>query len=673
MKRRFPLASDERGSALLLSLTFILITTALGLALFELGTLENRLVYTSHGDARAFEIAHSGVERVFSKLQQTINADGSWVTGATALCSGGSHRGCSDSQFHPVAAGYVSNASFDGGAYAIELRQATAETLSVPCRKSTVTSDVDSSKKICDDVIFVRVTGTVANSAPGYSPTRTIQLLARATQGMCLICGGITASASTGGPIHGNVNIAGSIQITGADGTTSLSLGGGSGQTNSYAALDGTSLTRMPALPLICPIGRSCTHASDLVESLGATLKIAHPVDIAAVSLSGSAKLGQNGDQTYTADATRKGKGPLDGIFVADGCNMPCTDNFTGVTLNSNVFTDDSNITRPFQGQALSFPQLSDSWLVNGVQYTHFACVQGSSCTPPGSPTTQEYFVSRAANVMTLPAGNCVPTPGCAPIITILSTTGLNDAVNPFEMSVSYTDKTGATVNGKVCWDRAKPGLPAGGVSAGPAGLPRYTLEFGAPTCDTPVTASNPMLLYMPSATPATSGLTINRSAGPSDYSYRGSAIIVTNGLVQVEETLQSCQTAGAPCAGHLFTRDDSLAVLTTGNMHLGANTSNINRMMGLFYAGGTATSQKQTNIVGSLTAFLLCFAGGSSPCPSGGNVPSFFQVIPDPSNMITAITSGGTYSIASTPGYWIECKRTPGDTLPSGFCTYTP
>src|SRR5262249_7853901 len=162
------------------------------------------------------------------------------------------------------------------------------------------------------------------------SPVRTIQLLVQARQipGTCLICGGLTGSAATGTPILGNVNIAGSIQIAGTEGTTSLQLGGGSQQTNSYATLDSQSLARVAVLPKVCPIGAPNCNSSNLVESLGATLKISRPTNIPAVSLSGGSQLGRNGTQTYTADGTRKGKGPLDGIFVANGCNMPCTDSF---------------------------------------------------------------------------------------------------------------------------------------------------------------------------------------------------------------------------------------------------------------------------------------------------------------------------------------------------------
>src|SRR5262249_3262397 len=159
------------------------------------------------------------------------------------------------------------------------------------------------------------------------------------------------------------------------------------------------------------------------------------------------------------------------------------------------------------------------------------------------------------------------------------------------------------------------------------------------------------------SSTPATTGFNVQRGGGPTDYNFRGSAWVVTNGLVQIEERLQSCQTtaAGSPCQGHQFTANSSLTVMTwggnsgvcagstsCGNVNLADSNSNVDRIMGLFYAGcdpadpacsgtgamkGFLKSRKQTNTVGAATGYRLCFAGGASPCPSGGNVPGFFQV----------------------------------------------
>ncbi len=732
MTRRVDLARDRRGSALLISLVLIFVMAMLGLALFQLGVVESRLVYTSEDDVRALQVAQAGVERALAQLQQDIVNSGAplWASGSPAMCSGGSHRGCSDSRFYPVASGFISNVNFDTGSYAVEFKQATAKTYPVPCTASTVVSDVDSTKFICNDLVFVRATGTLAKSREGYSATRTIQLLAQAslTPGKCLICGGLTGAAATGLPINGNVNIAGSILIAGVDGTISLSLGGGSTQTNSYALLsDAVSLASIAPLPLVCPLGRTCSSTSGLVESLGATLKVAHPVDIPAVSLNGTAQLGQNGDQTYAADSTRTGKGPLDAIDVANGCVMPCTGEFTNVTLNSNVFVDDNNITKPFPSTTAPFPQLTDSWAVDGVTYTHLACVQGSSCTPPGSPTTEEYFVSRAANLMTLPSANCVANPmgcgqawspgfsgpagpitflsgcptGCPPHGTAITGLGDGPTPGPFEISVTFIDKTGTIVNGKICWDRANPSRPDGVSAPRASQLPPLTLEFGSPNCDAPSSVDNPLLLYIPSSYPTKTGLTINRNGGPSNYYVRGSALTMTNGLVQIEETVYSCQTTANPSACYnsqgnggpdLFTRDSSFTVMTIGNLNLGKNTSGISSIMGLFYTGcdptdsacgtteGVLTSQKQTNILGVALGYRLCFAGGTAPCSSGGNVPSFFQVMLDKNNLLAKIgktSVGSSYTVAPWPPYWVECQHNADGTLvkdpATDLCYYTP
>jgi hypothetical protein len=661
MTARLEPGRDERGSVLLLSLILIFVMTVLGLALFDLGVVESRLVFTGQTDARAFEIAQAGVERALQKLVDRLNAGDSWAAGTNVYCTGGttSKHGCSESQFFPADSAFISSLSFDTGTYAIELMQVQAGTLSVPCTKN--------SNNLCDDLMFVRATGSLTNTPAGYSRGRTIQLLAQAFPSTGTVFPrGITGNSSIGQPINGNVKIAGSIWISGANGQTSLILGGGAGQSNSYALLDAASLQRVAALPLVCPAGRTCSGSTGLVESLGASVMISHPTDVPAVVLSGSSYLGQNGDQTYAGDATRKGKGPLDAVLVADGCTMPCTDNYTGVTLNSNLFVDDNNITKPFSSVLAAFPQLTDTAKVDGVQYTHFACPQGSSCTPPGSPSTAEFFVSRAANIASIPAI----------ALSLGSAIGLTDATLPFEVSVTFTNQNNATVNGKICWDRAMTPLPPG-ISAPPAGLPRHTLEFGSPTCNTPANSANPLLLYMPSLTPAVTGFNVQRVGGPTNYGVRGSAIVVTNGLVQIEEIWESCLTAGAgtPCQNHQFNRDSLFTVMTTGDMNLGKSTSNIDRIMGLFYAGGILTAQKQTNILGSITAFRLCFAGGTSPCSPGGQVPSFFEADPNANSLVRAIVFGGgpPWTIISAPRFWVECKRAPGDTLPSGLCNYTP
>jgi hypothetical protein len=70
-----------------------------------------------------------------------------------------------------------------------------------------------------------------------------------------------------------------------------------------------------------------------------------------------------------------------------------------------------------------------------------------------------------------------------------------------------------------------------------------------------------------------------------------------------------------------------------------------------------------------------VLLTGGASPCPNGGNVPSLFQVIPDPSNLTASIGLSivTAFTVGPVSRYWIECKRALGDTLPTGLCAYTP
>ena len=188
----------------------------------------------------------------------------------------------------------------DDGTYAVEFMQATAESLSVPCTPDPgAISDVNAAKKICKDLMFVRATGTLTNTPDGYSRSRTIQLLAKAAMASCLICGGITAHAPTGQPINGNVKIAGSVHITGLDGTASLSLGGGAGQSNSYANLDLASLQRLASLPLVLDQLQKLQRAEDVTQGffarfiekrdyLGITSSNAHLHRIEAASANSS-------------------------------------------------------------------------------------------------------------------------------------------------------------------------------------------------------------------------------------------------------------------------------------------------------------------------------------------------------------------------------------------------
>jgi hypothetical protein len=59
---------DERGSVFLLSLGLVFVMTLLGVALFDLSTLDRRLVIGAQDEARAFHVAEAGLSRALRDL-----------------------------------------------------------------------------------------------------------------------------------------------------------------------------------------------------------------------------------------------------------------------------------------------------------------------------------------------------------------------------------------------------------------------------------------------------------------------------------------------------------------------------------------------------------------------------------------------------------------------------
>ena len=671
-------ARSERGSALLISLVLVFVMTLLGLALFDLGAIESGLMLANQTDAQAFEVAQAGIERALERLLRTALDEVSLAngpdfsngntTGATTIniCTGGPSGtgGCEQSQFRPVNTGYSNNTSFAGGSYTIQFKlvsvaEANGNPYGLTCLQAPAPNNT-----LCANLIFVRSTGTVSNVPPGYSKSRTIQVIARAENSSAL-GGGVVAGSPSGSAMNGNVRIAGSIHILGDPGTAALSFGGSAGQRNNWEDLDSTSLSRLTPLQLVCPPGRQCPPGAT-VESLGATLKIARPITTPAVVLSGGTTLGESGDSGSYGSPARVGKGPLDGVFVADGCAMPCADNFSGVTLNSNIFVDGDNITRPYPGTPAAFPLLTDPVKINGISYVHYACPAGSTCfEATQDPTrTTEFFKNHAGDVTAALAG------------TLGSAAGLKDNTAAFTVTpIPYYNKAGVSQTGQICWQR----------TTGARQPPANTLEFGNPSCDTPSTAQNPLLIYM------NSGFKVERQGGATPMNYRGVAIVLATGLVKIEEILQTsgelisafpggvCPAAPVNCV-RKFPEHDMLTLLTINNAEVGKDNSNIDRIMGMFYTGclslpcsttGNLYSQKQTDVLGGAVAWKFCFSGGCGD--SGGNVPRFFQVSQDlralPEEMF--IGSGNRWSVTYVPGFWMECR--PG-TLPpnvSGVCGY--
>jgi hypothetical protein len=656
---------SERGSALIAAVVLLLIMTILGLALFDLSVLENRLATTSLADGTAFEVAQAGLERAMERLRRTLLTESTGVAGwqngegdsFSPLCQGGASAsgGCDATQFRLAADSYISGGSvtFASGTYSIAFKLLTVTEAGTNPYGQVCIQGTVGGINYCKDLILVRSSGTVANLPPGYTATRTLQALVRANS-TSTFAGGVTAGAPSGRAMHGKVIIAGSINILGDPGTSAIAWGGGSGQRNNWAGLDPTTLSRLTPLPLVCPPGRVCPTDANKVESLGARLWVARPVTTAAVSLSGGAAIGESGDTGLYGSPARRGKGPVDDIGVADGCVMPCTDNFTGATVGSNVHVDGGNITKPYPGAAGNFPRLTDPVSIAGTDYSHYACLPGATgCTVAGSFINPTLSPPRGFDV----------TANAGWQNSLGSVSGLRDNTASWNTGAfQFRDKNGTTQDAIVCWDQVTLTLKFG---------IKNPLLVGPPTCLTSIPAppSNPLLLY------TTGNVTVERQGGPTAYNYAGSAIIVTSGTTTIEETFQSFCTL-APCTGERYPEHQMLAIVSNNRIDVGKANANIDRIMVMLYTEGDLYSEKQTNVVGTATAFRFCFGGGSCPASSGGNVPSFFQVPQDttvlPEELF--IGAGDRWSVAPVSRFWVECR--PGATATSpatvtGLCGY--
>jgi hypothetical protein len=185
---------NERGSALLSSLVLLFVITLLGLALFDLGVLENRLAATSHTNAQAFEIAQAGLERAIARLALTVTRERAatpacgpatppcfdWANGEQALgipplglCTGP----CSDT-FVTANPLYLGDRNFSGGTFTVSFSLVQPGVLlGVDLTGCPLTPG----GPYCAAFIFVRSTGeagaTTGGTVVGYRPSRTVQAL----------------------------------------------------------------------------------------------------------------------------------------------------------------------------------------------------------------------------------------------------------------------------------------------------------------------------------------------------------------------------------------------------------------------------------------------------------------------------------------------------------------
>ena len=748
---------DQRGSALLISMVLIVVITILGLALFELGQIEGQHSGASLGDARAFEVAQAGMERAIRELSNGFLADPygseSWVDGpnrptCTGTCDPAVYRAMNLANNTLPASG-----TDPGGTFTVELKQVTVAeannpvsqgaTYTYPYGQSCIPS-TPVNPTVCANLMFVRSTGTVVGP-PGYTATRTVQALVKAYS-TSYFAGGLTAEKAQGGgndpAIDGRVLIAGSVNILG---TTSISpafqISGGAtmGMRNNWADLwpdtdlaGLRTLARLTPRPAICPTGADCTGNTNLVESLDAELKVYGNVSHTMVQLNGGTDLGINAIRTAAAygDATvnppnflagnRFGKGRIDGVYVSDGCSMPCTTNAFGFAGGSTIYVDTNNYTKPYPYRPpklpinsqvnvpVVYPTANDTTTINGTIYPDtgggwwagFMFYNTNCCSNPllaGPPLFQPLLpvpvplTDARLDFVNANGGYCGAIYQTGNFgFALSSAQGLTEnfpgsgADWGFCHTFKFVNKAGAVTVGEICWRR--------GVLAGSLNLanlpPNYatapTLEFGSPSCDIPTNPSNPLLIYHNNTWRI--GFTVNP---PADFQYRGSAIIFTNAHhIHIENTLQTTCTA-SPCAGERFPENNLLILTNRSAQDVDIANSNggqpVNRFMGYVFSEGGIKNQFITNLIGSLRGQQFCFnnSSGTSGCGGvdapGGN-PRFYQAsFPDPRKIPAELpassgASGDRWLVNIVPRFWMECRRGPGDTLPTtptGTCQY--
>jgi Tfp pilus assembly protein PilX len=688
---------DQRGSAMLAALALAVVMTIMGLALFDLGRIENALVLANKTDAQAFEIAQAGIERAMDRLLRTLVAEAalttvampdgipSWHDGhqsggtTTDLCAGGCDLTTNSTlrAFRAVNSAYISNLAYNGGTYAIAFRlltqgEARNSPFSQTCRIRDLGNPANDDE-FCTDLILVRSMGTRAGIPPGYTGEKVLQALVKASS-TAGIGGGITVGSQTRF-VSGNVNIFGSIAVvdTPASATQAWEFRGGANQQNNWAGLPNAITDRLRPRQLVCPPGRSCPDDSNKVESLDATLAIRTPLDKRAVDInSGAAFAGTAADSAAYGSGTafnptRKGKGPLNGVFIADGCVMPCDQNGTYVVGDpaskgsftgrvDQVHVDGDNVTNPYPVSGpTSLPQLTDQTTIAGVTYTHYACAQGSTCAGV-TGGTQEFFVSNALN-------------STATITVSPSTAAFTINNVPFIDKVSGTRLT----TGVICWKR--PGATSntlefftsgsGGTCAS-SGMGNYT------------SAQNPLMVY------TTGSFSIG-----GDIQYSGGAIFLvapvsSTGVSVQNNIVNACVTIGSDPCGRKFLTDpqsptttDMLSVLTTGavgNGNIAFGGNNGDTLMGIFYAGvptafatgGEASFSHQITVVGAVSANNLTMT----------QVPNFYQV---PGLIVPELLFGSArpWAVVVVGGFWRICA--PGNpattsvfpTTATGVCGY--
>ena len=735
---------EQRGSVLIVAMVLILTMTILGLALFDLAQIEGQMAGSSQTDARALYIAQAGLERGIRELRDgwmaDSNAAGGYGTETWADATNGptcTPTSCDASVYQLMN---IANTSLPatgtdpGGTYTLEMKLVLVAEANNPISQGGAYTYPYGQEcipdtglpAVCANLVFLRSTGTV-NGPPGFTSTVSVQTMVKAWP-TSPFAAALTAGATqfiTNPAIDGDYLAAGTVQVLGSSSSNpAMRFQGGNsdGLRNNYQTLDGTyELDRIRRRQLVCPPQTNCSGGANLVESLAAEIRIYGGDNTTTmVRLNNNTNAGQNANTASYGQATggntRVGKGRLDGVYVATGCLLPCTASNIPFQFGSGaqIWVDYNNYTKPYQDRppklplwyqaGLVYPVLNQPARINGTNYpsysTNFLQVNGAPLD------TQQVNGGLCTNnsALNLPVPwECTSgiNPATAPTLGDLFNNlhppnpwapgSFTDNTRPFRHTFTFTDKSGTVRNAEICWKRSAMGDPLNwnqGVNA--PNLPSqlnvaerpFTLEFGIPDCTAPNPPTNPILINF------SGPFSVSRAAGPSNYTYRGSAIFLMLGNpFQIEETLLSYCTRdttlpgalGECPAGERFAEDHLLVFLSPNPVNIGVANNNVNTVMAHVWSNHQISLQRDVKIIGSLRGDYICFRNASqNPCGvgGGGQEPRVYQATPwdlrkIPEELPGGGASGDRWRVDGVPRFYLVCRPGALPTTPTAACGY--
>jgi phage baseplate assembly protein gpV len=359
------------------------------------------------------------------------------------------------------------------------------------------------------------------------------------------------------GVIKGNVNIGGSVHILGDN-----LLAGGIAIEDAIDLTGNTLLQNnyngVPSyLEARVPALATVNVVGKTVETLHAKLRVKHGL----VGMSGNSRIGEPYSPSDGA------KNYVDGTYVTDGWSGNKTTSDGGRGIPTSVYSDNGWSALYDLGDKVPFPQFTDPW--------HDPDTGAKAFRSNGIPYTYEEYFSEV-----LLADPQNPTDGIY--------TG-NITINASGSAFYWNANTNTTLTGSAA------------VAAAPAATDDY-LKFD-PTAKTLKMNGDIRI----NGTLSFTGGTIN---------YSGRCAILTTGNVSVDANLLSCNNGVPSNYANSFPVNNCLGIMSKANISLG--TSSQLDMVGAFYAAGTISMAKQTNLMGTIVGSYFDI---------GNQVPNIYQV----------------------------------------------